>query len=122
LPLVRGDATLLAQLATNLLDNALKYSAGKVELTVCRASGQLVLSVKDRGPGLAPGDEARVFEPFFRGRHESDARGAGLGLALCRAIASVHGAKLAVSRRPHGGCRFTLALPIGDQPGTEAAA
>ncbi|MEO8312516.1 MAG: DUF4118 domain-containing protein [Caldimonas sp.] len=119
LPLVRGDATLLAQLATNLLDNALKYSAGRVDLSVVRRSERLVLSVKERGPGIAPGDETRIFEPFYRGRGASDARGAGLGLALCKAIADAHGATLAVSRRAHGGCRLTLAMPIPEQPTAE---
>jgi len=122
LPLVRGDATLLAQLAANLVDNALKYSDGAVGLTVGHCGGRLLLSVKDRGPGLAPGDESRVFEPFYRGRDVSDARGAGLGLALCRAIAAAHGGSLVVSRRVRGGCRFTLALPIAAQPAVEASA
>ena len=116
LPLVRGDATLLAQLATNLLDNALTYSAGRVDLGVVRCGERLVLSVGDRGRGLAAGDEARVFEPFYRGRDATDARGAGLGLALCKAIADAHGAILAVSRRARGGCRFTLVMPIPEQP------
>ena len=122
LPLVRGDATLLAQLATNLIDNALKYSNGAVGLTVLQRGDQLVLSVKDRGPGLAPGDESRVFEPFYRGRDASDARGAGLGLALCRAIAAAHGGSVGVTRRARGGCRFTLALPVLAQPAVELAA
>jgi two-component system sensor histidine kinase KdpD len=103
LPLVRGDATLLAQLATNLIDNALKYSDGAVDLTVVQQGDRLVLSVKDRGPGLAPGDESRVFAAFYRGRDASDARGAGLGLALCRSIAAAHGGSLGVSRRARGG-------------------
>ena len=122
LPLVRGDATLLAQLATNLVDNALKYSDAAVELTVVQRRDRLLLSVKDRGPGLAPGDESRVFEPFYRGRGAADARGAGLGLALCRAIAAAHGGSLVVSRRMRGGCRFTLALPVVEQPAVEVAA
>ena len=122
LPLVRGDATLLAQLAANLVDNALKYSDGAVGLTVVQQGDRLLLSVSDRGPGLAAGDESRVFEPFYRGRDASDARGAGLGLALCRAIAAAHGGSLVVSRRARGGCRFTLALPVGEQPAVEVAA
>ena len=52
----------------------------------------------------------------------SDARGAGLGLALCRAIAAAHGGSLAVSRRARGGCRFTLALPVAEQPAVEVPA
>jgi len=122
LPLVRGDATLLAQLATNLIDNALKYSESAVDLTIVQHGDRLLLSVKDRGPGLAPGDESRVFEPFYRGRDASEARGAGLGLALCRAIAAAHGGSLGVSGRAHGGCRFTLALPVVEQPAVEVPA
>ena len=122
LPLVRGDATLLAQLATNLIDNALKYSDGAVDLTVVQQGGRLLVSVKDRGRGLAPGDESRVFEPFYRGRDTSEARGAGLGLALCRAIAVAHGGSLEVGRRARGGCRFTLALPVAEQPALEVPA
>jgi len=122
LPLVRGDATLLAQLATNLIDNALKYSDGAVDLTIVQQGDRLLLSVKDRGPGLVPGDESRVFEPFYRGRDARDARGAGLGLALCRAIAAAHGGCLGVSLRSRGGCRFTLALPIAAQPAVEVSA
>jgi two-component system sensor histidine kinase KdpD len=115
LPLVRGDATLLAQLVANLLDNALKFSDGAVELTACRAGDQVVVSVKDRGPGLAGDDARRVFEPFYRGEHAA-ARGAGLGLALCQAIAAAHGATIGVSTRRHGGARFTLAMPVEPQP------
>jgi two-component system, OmpR family, sensor histidine kinase KdpD len=122
LPLVRGDATLLAQLVANLLDNALKYSDGPVELTACRAGEQVVLSVKDRGPGLATAETARVFEPFYRGGHGAGLRGAGLGLALCKAIAVAHGATIAASGRRRGGARFTLALPIEVQPQAALAA
>ena len=125
LPLVRGDATLLAQLVTNLIDNALKYSESAVGLTVVQRADRLLLSVKDRGPGLALGDESRVFEPFSRGRDTSGARGArgaGLGLALCRAIASAHGGSLGVGRRSRGGSRFTLALPVVAQPALEMPA
>ncbi|HSC65716.1 MAG TPA: DUF4118 domain-containing protein [Caldimonas sp.] len=121
LPLVRGDATLLAQLATNLVDNAAKYSDGAVDVTVVQCRDRVLLSVKDRGPGLAPGDESRVFEPFFRGRAAGDARGAGLGLALCRAIAAAHGGSLGVGARARGGCRFTLSLPVVEQPALEVA-
>jgi two-component system sensor histidine kinase KdpD len=122
LPFVRGDATLLAQLVANLLDNGLKYSDGPVELTACRAAAQLIVSVKDRGSGLAADVAARVFEPFYRGEHATAPRGAGLGLALCKAIADAHGAALAVSGRRHGGCRFTLTLAIEAQPASELAA
>ena len=116
LPLVRGDATLLAQLLTNLLDNACKYSAGAILLSACRKPDGVVVSVADRGPGVAPADEVRLFEPYFRGEAKAAGEGAGLGLALCRAIATAHGGTLAFARRRHGGSRFILTLPIEPQP------
>ena len=77
LPLVRGDATLLAQLLSNLLDNACKYSAGAILLSACRAPEAVVMSVADRGPGIDPEDEARLFEPFFRVEAKGTGEGAG---------------------------------------------
>jgi two-component system sensor histidine kinase KdpD len=72
--------------------------------------------VADRGPGIAPEYEARLFEPFFRGEAKGAGEGAGLGLALCRAIADAHGGTLVFARRRQGGSRFTLTLPIEPQP------
>lgn len=122
LPLARGDATLLAQLLANLLDNACKYSEGPIEVAVCARSDKLLVSVEDRGPGIAVEDEGRLFEPFFRGRHETVERGAGLGLALCKAIAEAHGGELGMRRRQGGGCCFTLTLPLDAQPFAELVA
>jgi len=116
LPLVRGDATLLAQLLSNLLDNACKYSRGTVGIAARCERDVVALSVEDRGGGIEPETEARLFEPFFRGEAKGEAHGAGLGLALCKAIAEAHGGSLAYARRRGGGSRFTLALPLEAQP------
>jgi two-component system sensor histidine kinase KdpD len=114
LPLVRADPVLLSQLLCNLLDNALKYSDGPVDLVVAADESELRIAVKDRGPGIA--DDARLFEPFMRGDH-GDRHGAGLGLAVCRAIAVAHGGQLGVRRRRGGGSSFCLRLPLeADQP------
>jgi len=109
LPLIRVDPVMLAQLISNLLDNALQYSDGEIDLTVALTSrpvaGQnaqaLVISVKDRGPGIADEERELIFEPYRRGDQSGprESRGAGLGLALCRAIAAAHGGSLTVSRR-----------------------
>lgn len=117
LPLVKVDPVLVAQLLTNLLDNALKYSGGPVDLNVQLDGTQLTVTVKDRGPGLAADDAERLFEPFVRGRHERESgqRGAGLGLAVCRAIADAHGGKLTVRPRSGGGSSFCLSLPVESQ-------
>lgn len=121
LPLLQADPVLLAQLLENLLDNALKYSPGAIDLAVTHAGGEMHVSVEDRGPGVAPGDEQLVFEPYRRGDHAGQ-RGAGLGLAVCRAIAHAHGGSLAVHPRAGGGARFVVSLPVAAvQPVREAA-
>ncbi len=117
LPLVKVDPVLIAQLLTNLLDNALKYSEGAVDLTVQADAGELCATVKDRGAGVDGEDAQRLFEPFVRGERSSGERGAGLGLAVCRAIAIAHGGRLTVRRRSGGGSSFCLALPVeAEQP------
>jgi two-component system, OmpR family, sensor histidine kinase KdpD len=79
-------------------------------------------TVKDRGAGVD--DDGQLFEPFVRGRHERESglRGAGLGLAVCRAIAQAHGGTLVARRRSGGGSSFRLELPVeAEQPATAAA-
>lgn len=115
LPLLRVDAALIAQLLDNLVDNALAHApGGPVEILARREGDRLLLAVRDRGPGVAPGDRARLFEPFERGPAADGTRGAGLGLALCRAIADAHGAMLTLRPRAHGGSAFELRLPVGE--------
>ena len=125
LPLVRGDATLLAQLLANLLDNACRHGgAGPIRVDAGRRDGMVAVSVADRGPGLGAEEEAHLFEPFARGEGRRAGEGAGLGLALCKAIAEAHGGRLTFARRLSGGSRFTLFLQLEAQPtepGAEAA-
>lgn len=121
LPLIKADPVLLAQLIGNLLDNALKYSAGEIDLVISANAQALMISVKDRGPGIAPAEQELIFEPYRRG-DQSGARGAGLGLALCRAIAVAHGGSLTVRRRGGGGSCFCATLPLDEpQPEKELA-
>ncbi|MDI1273315.1 ATP-binding protein [Polaromonas sp.] len=115
LPLVKADPVLLAQLLGNLLDNALKYSEAAIDLTVSVEGEELVVSVKDRGAGIPDAAQATIFEPYARG-DQTGPRGAGLGLAVCRAIAQAHGGRLTLRRRQGGGSSFSLALPIEVQP------
>jgi two-component system sensor histidine kinase KdpD len=111
LPLIKGDPVLLAQLIANLLDNALTYSEGPIELSVSAHAQALEVSVKDRGPGLSDAQQASLFAPHVRGDHPG-VRGAGLGLAVCKAIAEAHGARLTHRHRSGGGSRFSLLLPV----------
>jgi two-component system, OmpR family, sensor histidine kinase KdpD len=114
LPLIKADPVLLAQMISNLLDNALKYSDGEIDLAVKAADQTLVMIVKDRGPGIAPNEQELIFEPYRRGDQSGsrESRGAGLGLALCQAIAQAHGGNLTVRRRSGGGSSFIATLPL----------
>jgi two-component system sensor histidine kinase KdpD len=119
LPLIKADPVLLAQLVDNLLDNALKYSTGAIALSVEAQGNTLRLAVKDSGPQIAKDKYEAIFAPYARG-DQSGPRGAGLGLALCRAIAEAHQGRLTLSsRRDVGesgeGNVFTLTLPIEAQ-------
>ena len=79
-----------------------------------RTREELVLTVEDDGPGLAAGDEERVFEKFYRGA--AGQRGFGLGLPICRAIVGAHGGRIwAENRAPHGAA-FHFTLPAQDAP------
>ena len=126
LPLIKADPVLLAQMIGNLLDNALAYSDGDVDLAATLFTSadtpameqSIVVSVKDRGPGIAPADQHLIFEPYRRGDQSGsrESRGAGLGLALCRAIAVAHGGSLTARRRSGGGSSFNVTLPLDGPP------
>ncbi|QRK14195.1 HAMP domain-containing protein [Archangium violaceum] len=108
-----GDATLLGRALANLLDNARKHGQGVESLSLLERDGQLAFCVDDRGPGLSPGEETRIFEPFYRKDRGGEAREAGslgLGLALVQRIARAHGGETFAENRPGGGARvgFTL--------------
>ena len=114
LPLLRVDPVLLGQLLVNLLDNALKYSEGGIEVHAAPGPGGVDLCVSDRGQGIPAAQRESVFRPYSRG-DRSGQRGAGLGLAVCRAIALAHGGTLAIEEREGGGCRLCLRLPVEPQ-------
>ena len=125
LPLLRCDAALLVQLLDNLVDNALKYGdeAAVVEIVARRIADEIVVAVRDRGPGVPPAWRERIFDTFQRGEPASGGgddrparRGAGVGLAVCRAIARAHGGELRYRARSHGGSAFELVLPVSAQP------
>jgi two-component system sensor histidine kinase KdpD len=84
---------------------------------------EVVVSVSDSGPGLAAGEEARIFEKLYRGSASgmSEERGAGLGLAIVQAIATAHGGRAWAENRPEGGATFSISLPLGDSPPDIAA-
>lgn len=112
---VRGNRRLLQQALVNLLDNAIKFSpAGSVvALRATRVADRIHIAVEDQGCGIEARHLAHVFEPFYRvpQAESSGARGSGIGLALVRQIALVHGGSASAESRPGQGSRFSLALP-----------
>jgi two-component system sensor histidine kinase KdpD len=115
LPLVPLDAVLVEQAVVNLLENALRHGGqdGVVRVTARREGENAVVEVGDDGPGFPPEDAERIFEKFYRARGGA---GAGLGLAIVRAIVTAHGGSArAEPGRPRGAV-FRFTLPLGDAP------
>ncbi len=102
----------LEQLLTNLIRNAADASPpdAPIEVAVASEGRNLVFGVRDHGPGLPPGEEARVFEPFFT----RSVRGTGLGLAIAKQIAEAHGGRIEGRTHPEGGALFRVILPHGE--------
>jgi len=123
LPMLHADAMFMQQALVNLLENAAKYSpAGtEIEMSASAEPDSLVLSVADRGPGVPENLRQSIFEKFVRGPNAIHLTGAGLGLAICRAIAAAHGGRAWVENRPEGGSIFRLALPREEPPPVEEA-
>jgi signal transduction histidine kinase len=121
---VHGDGTLVDRVLVNLLDNALRYAdaKGTVEISALRSDGGVVVRVDDSGPGIAPEDRDRVFDRFSRLDQARKGEGSGLGLALARAIARVHGGDLVVGDSPLGGARFVWEIPHARASGPQRGA
>lgn len=108
---VEGDPLLLEELLSNLMDNALRYGVGATRITLHVNANPPSLSVEDDGPGIAPDDQARVFDAFYRSS-AAPAAGSGLGLAIVREIAGAHGAWWGLTSRPEfEGTRISIVFP-----------
>jgi len=116
LPTVVVDAKLIVQVLTNLFDNIAKYTPAGTHVTVSAISeGKRVrVQVDDDGPGLPPGNPARLFDKFQRGDGEGAIVGVGLGLAICQAIIRAHGGEITAGQRVPQGARFEFTIPAGD--------
>ena len=114
LPSVNVDAPLVTRVLVNLLDNAIKHTPPGTRITISAGleAGAVRMVIDDNGPGLPPGQPERLFAKFQRGRDEVDVGGAGLGLAICRAIVNAHGGQISAMQRPGGGARFMFTLPV----------
>ncbi|SFR07156.1 ATP-binding protein [Desulfoscipio geothermicus] len=113
--LIMVNSDYFSQLLFILLDNAFKYSppGSSVNLTAQDLpNGFVEIAVTDRGPGLAPGEENRIFDRFYRGEGVRGREGSGLGLAIARWIVEQHNGTIHAANRPGGGSKFTIRLPV----------
>jgi two-component system, OmpR family, sensor histidine kinase KdpD len=113
-PLAFLDGQLIVQLLSNLLENAAKHTPPSTLISIGAVTrgDRLVLTVEDDGPGFGTRDPQTLFEKFERGQVEGHVSGVGLGLAICRAIATLHGGEICAVNRPTGGARFEITLPL----------
>jgi two-component system sensor histidine kinase KdpD len=122
----RFDFVHALRIVVNLLENAAKFSpdGGTIGLAAERRGDEIRIAVSDRGPGVPPGEEERIFDPFYRpgGRFDSGG-GAGLGLSIARRMAEAQGGAVRYAPREGGGSVFELRLPAasaGERPAERA--
>ncbi len=113
------DAILIQQVLVNLLENAAKYAGptSPLKLTARGSKHSVEIVVSDRGAGVPPGDEAHIFEKFYRAA-KGKGGGVGLGLTICRGIVSAHGGRIWAANREGGGASFHFTLPLEGSPPT----
>jgi two-component system sensor histidine kinase KdpD len=117
LPNVFADANRIAEVLTQIIENAAKYSpAGSpVRTSAERENDVVVVSVADRGPGIDPFEQNLIFDKFYRGRKERyAAAGTGMGLAIAKAIVEAHGGRLTVVSQLGSGSVFSFTLPVAN--------
>ncbi len=117
LPMVRVDGVLMEQVLLNLFDNALKYAppSTAIELSASVSDHNMLVEIADRGPGIPPGDEEKIFDKFYRADPTREG-GVGLGLTICRGIIDAHGGRIWAENRTGGGALFRFALPLEEHP------
>jgi signal transduction histidine kinase len=91
-------------------------------LSATQQDGWAIVTLADTGPGIAPEDQAHLFEPFYRASRPLAVSGAGLGLAIVKAIVEAHGGRVALESLPGAGMTISFALPISDDEGAPGAA
>ena len=118
---VRVDALRLEQVIRNLLDNAVKFmpDGGQIDVNLVRTSSTAVISVRDRGVGVAPEHQPRLFDRFYQAH--ANRSGMGLGLYISRQIVERHGGTIYAETPEDGGTRFVISLPLQAQPVSLAA-
>jgi two-component system osmolarity sensor histidine kinase EnvZ len=113
LPPLKLKPMAVQRMVTNLVDNALRYGGGPVEIETGREGEMAVLKVLDRGPGIPEQEVERVMQPFTRlEQARSDMQGAGLGLAIVDRVARMHGGEVRLAPRSGGGLEARVELPV----------
>ena len=109
-----GDLAGLERMVRNLVDNAVRHAAGEVDLSVREIDGFALVAVDDDGEGVPPSDRERVFDRFVRldEARSRDGGGAGLGLAIVRAVVDRHGGEVSIGEAELGGAYVEVRLPI----------
>ncbi len=117
LPCIKGDTALIRQAVTNLVTNGIKYApnSGEMTLKAEALNGEMIISVRDNGPGIPKQEQMRLFEKFFRvkERGTEKVKGAGLGLAIVKSITERHGGRAWCDSQYGQGSTFSILLPIG---------
>jgi len=116
IPRIKVDSERLQQCLLALVDNALRYSDGAVELAVSFAGDGVTLHVRDQGPGIPPAERAQVLQRFVRGRSSIGTRGSGIGLATVNVLMEAMQGKLLIGDAPDGGADLQLRFRISDPP------
>lgn len=114
LPVILGNPLHLMQMATNLIDNAIKFTplAGRIDIRCRSETGQLIIEVADNGPGIPLQDQPHVFEKFYRGSNLAQStNGTGLGLSIVKSIVEKHRGRIWLESSPKG-TTFTVILPV----------
>jgi two-component system sensor histidine kinase KdpD len=111
---VSVDAELVQMVIAHLLDNALKYSPPSAPISIGTrlTEGNVVIYVMDRGSGIPPEEQSRIFDKFYRGTKEQNLKSTGMGLAIAREIIRAHGREIQVSSKPGEGSEFSFSLPL----------
>jgi signal transduction histidine kinase len=108
------DAELIVLIIAHLIDNAVKYSipGGPISIGAQAEEKDVVVRVRDQGPGISPEEQARIFDKFYRGGNGQHLKGTGMGLAIAREIIRAHGKEIWVKSDLGQGSEFCIALPI----------
>jgi len=127
-PDVRADAAQLERAFANLLQNAGRCGGGLPVFVHARRAGgrtgQVLVSIVDRGPGIDPAEQERIFEPFYRGRTAAAraGTGSGLGLAIVKGFVEANGGSISVQSLPGQGTSFVVSLPVAPPSDAEIPA